>query len=520
MSCLPRHFVGTHDISWAAMALETLLWREASLATDVDSFLARVGGSVLDALDVRFAAVRSLDREQHHLDTVATIRRGSVGVTRPSHPRTELSATGATRVAAWIGAGDSERAGARSASQVARDLLRGLAEPADGEWLLVPLIASGEPLGVLVIGDARSVEQRRVAGITEPIAAVLATEQQRRELRQLREAAEADKDAALARLQMKDIGVAIVGADAGLRDVMRSVEQVAPTGAPVLLLGETGSGKEVVARAIHERSPRATGPILRVNCGAIAPELIDSELFGHERGSFTGAAAQRRGWFERADGGTLFLDEIGELPLAAQVRLLRVLQDGMFERVGGSRALKVDVRVIAATHRDLAQMVRTQQFREDLWYRINVFVIRLPPLRERTADISSLAEHFAVRAGHRFGAGALHVTAADIALLQTYDWPGNVRELAAVIERAAILGEGKRLDIARALGVRRDDDPPTAGSHFPSLDEAVRAHIERALRQCQGRIEGAHGAATLLRVHPNTLRSRMNKLGLRWERFR
>jgi transcriptional regulator with GAF, ATPase, and Fis domain len=197
-----------------------------------------------------------------------------------------------------------------------------------------------------------------------------------------------------------------------------------------------------------------------------------------------------------------------------------VLQDGMFERVGGSRALKVDVRVIAATHRDLAQMVRAGEFREDLWYRINVFVIRLPPLRERTADIASLAEHFAERAGHRFGAGALHVTAADVALLQTYDWPGNVRELGAVIERAAILGEGKRLDIARALGVRRDDDPPTASNHFPSLDEAIRAHIERALRQCHGRIEGGHGAAALLRVHPNTLRSRMNKLGVRWERFR
>src|SRR5439155_13376397 len=166
----------------------------------------------------------------------------------------------------------------------------------------------------------------------------------------LREAAVADKDAALARLQIRDIGLAIVGADSGLRDVMHQVEQVAPTGAPVLILGETGSGKEVVARAIHERSDRARGPVLRVNCGAIPPELVDSELFGHERGSFTGASSQRLGWFERADGGTLFLDEVAELPLAAQVRLLRVLQDGVFERVGGSRALAVDVRVVAATH--------------------------------------------------------------------------------------------------------------------------------------------------------------------------
>ncbi len=308
---------------------------------------------------------------------------------------------------------------------------------------------------------------------------------------------------------------------------MRQVEQVAPTAAPVLILGETGSGKEVVARAIHERSDRARGPILRVNCGAIPPELVDSELFGHERGSFTGASAQRRGWFERADGGTLFLDEVAELPLAAQVRLLRVLQDGMFERVGGSRALSVDVRVVAATHRDLAAMVRAGAFREDLWYRINVFVIRLPPLRERHGDIHALAEHFADGAGRRFGAGPLHVSPADVALLQGYDWPGNVRELSAVIERAAILGEGRRLDVApSALGVHAGDDPRAAGRRvdgeaFATLDDAMRRHIEAALApRCRGRIEGDTGAARLLAIHANTLRSRMAKLGIRWERFR
>jgi len=316
---------------------------------------------------------------------------------------------------------------------------------------------------------------------------------------------------------------AIVGADAGLREVMQQVEQVAPTGAPVLLLGETGSGKEVVARALHDRSRSAAGPILRVNCGAIPSELVDSELFGHERGSFTGANAQRRGWFERADGGTLFLDEIGELTLAAQVRLLRVLQDGVFERVGGSEPLAVDVRIVAATHRDLAAMVRAGQFREDLWYRINVFMIRLPALRERRGDIALLADHFAARAGQRFGATvALRVSPEDVALLEDYAWPGNVRELQAVVERAAILGEYKRLDIARALG-----RTPAAGSSpngparvasddaFPTLDDAIRTHIERALARCQGRIDGPKGAARLLAIHPNTLRSRMEKLGMR-----
>ncbi len=500
------------------MALETVLWREASLATDVDSFLARIGGSVLDALDATALVVRALDRG--HLETVAAIRRGAVGVARPSKPRTELAPAAAARLAAWIEAGEHERPGPRGASLVARDLMRSVADPADGEWWLVPLAASSEALGALLVA-AKTLDLRRLAGITESIATVLATEHARRELQQLREAAEADKHAALARLNMRDIGVAIVGADSGLRDVMRQVEQVAPTGAPVLIVGETGSGKEVVARAIHERSDRARGPVLRVNCGAISPALIDSELFGHERGSFTGADAQRRGWFERADGGTLFLDEIGELPLAAQVRLLRVLQDGMFERVGGTRALTVDVRVVAATHRDLATMVRTGQFREDLWYRINVFVIPLPPLRQRQGDIAQLAEHFAARAGERFGAGPLHLSQADLLLLQAYDWPGNVRELSAVIERAAILGDGRRLDLERALGVRpRGAMPEPAADRFPTLDDAMRTHIERALIHCHGRIEGAAGAARLLGIHPNTLRSRMHKLGVRWERYR
>ncbi|HEY1558900.1 MAG TPA: sigma-54 dependent transcriptional regulator [Kofleriaceae bacterium] len=504
------------------MSLETLLWREASIASDVDGFLARAGGSVLDALDATAVTVRWLEREHHHLDTVAAIRRGALGVARPTKPRTELSLAAAARVAAWIEAGEVEKPSPRGGSAVAKDLLRGVGDPTDGTWWLVPLAAPSGACGVLLVSAQRGLDARRVAEISEPLSAVLATEQARRELQQLREAAEAAKDAALARMQVRDIGIAVVGADTGLRDVMRQVEQVAPTGAPVLIFGETGSGKEVVARAIHERSDRARGPILRVNCGAIAPELVDSELFGHERGSFTGASAQRRGWFERADGGTLFLDEIGELPAAAQVRMLRVLQDGVFERVGGARALAVDVRVIAATHRDLAAMVRARQFREDLWYRIHVFTIRLPPLRERRHDIAALAAHFADRAGRRFGAGPLQLAPAEVALLEAYDWPGNVRELSAVIERAAILGEGKRLDVERALGVRPRDDTarPESGDAFPTLDDAMRRHIEAALARCKGRIEGDHGAARLLALHANTLRSRMTKLGIAWDRFR
>jgi len=508
------------------------LWREASLATEPEEFLARVGTRLLDEVDGDALVVRTLDPELGHLATTAFIRRGTLGVVHPTKPRIELGATALARVLSWIESGGVEhvhpsRSTRGHAQLAARELLRSLPPGRDDHgWWLVPLVAESRALGALLIAADAERDPRVLAAIGEPVAAVLAAEHARRELTQLREAAEADKAAALARLHMRDIGVAVVGADSGLRDVMRQVEQVAPTGAPVLIFGETGSGKEVVARSIHERSPRAAGPILRVNCGAIAPELIDSELFGHERGAFTGASAQRRGWFERADGGTLFLDEIGELPLPAQVRLLRVVQDGVFERVGGSRALEVDVRIVAATHRDLSAMVASGSFREDLWYRINVFTIRLPPLRERQPDIAALAEHFTQRVAQRFGLVGLRVTSADVALLQRYDWPGNVRELAAVIERAAILGEGGRLDVERALGVAvAETAPRTAGSpaasddgRFLTLDEAMTVHIERAIARCGGRIDGPRGAAKLLAIHPNTLRSRMTRLGLRARR--
>ena len=326
------------------------------------------------------------------------------------------------------------------------------------------------------------------------------------------------------RLKRAGLNEAIVGADQGLREVMAAVMQVARSDAPVLVLGETGTGKEVVARAVHAQSRRANGPILRVNCGAIPHELIDSELFGHERGSFTGAVGTRKGWFERADGGTLFLDEIGELPLAAQVRLLRVLQDGSFQRVGGERSLNVDVRLVAATNRDLRQAVKAGGFREDLWFRIAVFPIPLPPLRERLQDIPALAAHFSLRAAERLGLPPRMPDAADLALLTAYAWPGNIREFSSVIERAAILGDGRRLEVARALGVSPEFNAPTQGqTSMPaatSLEDVTRMHIESALSQCHGRVEGPFGAARLLALNPHTLRSKMRKLGVEGKRFK
>lgn len=322
----------------------------------------------------------------------------------------------------------------------------------------------------------------------------------------------------------------VIGADGGLAKVMERVAKVAPSAASVLILGETGSGKEVIARAIHEQSPRAGGPFIRVNCGALPPDLLDSELFGHVKGSFTGAIGSRKGWFERADQGTLFLDEIGELPLAGQVRLLRVLQDGLLRPVGSEEETTVDVRVVAATHRDLPVMVQEGQFREDLWYRLAVFPIIIPPLHERPEDMRELAEYFIQRSAERLGVRTPRLTEEDLGQLKRYRWPGNVRELSAVLERAVILGQGQMLELAPALGtgttlVARAEssaalvEPDHAGEAFATLDAVVVAHITRALEHTGGRVSGAEGAARLLGLNSNTLRSKMRKYGIGAKQF-
>jgi transcriptional regulator with GAF, ATPase, and Fis domain len=320
----------------------------------------------------------------------------------------------------------------------------------------------------------------------------------------------------------------LIGGDTGLAAVMARARLVSRSGAPVLLFGETGTGKEIIARAIHEHSQFRRGPFRRVNCGAIAPELIDSELFGHEAGAFTGAVTRRKGWFEQADGGTLFLDEVGELPAAAQVRLLRVVQDGEVVRVGGERPVHVKVRIVAATHRDLPAMVEVRTFREDLYYRLSVFPIVIPPLRDRPADIRAFAEYFAERAANRFGLKPVAVSDDDVSVLTAYRWPGNVREMAAVMDRAVLVGQGRTLNVFAALG---QDKPPSAvptaqvddrGGTGPiePLDVVTRRHIERALKHTSGRVDGPHGAARLLRINPHTLRARMRKLRISWSDFR
>jgi len=319
----------------------------------------------------------------------------------------------------------------------------------------------------------------------------------------------------------------LIGGDTGLAAVMTRARIVSRSAAPVLLFGETGTGKEIIARSIHEHSPFRSGPFRRVNCGAIPAELIDSELFGHEQGSFTGAVSRRKGWFEQADGGTLFLDEVGELALAAQVRLLRVVQDSELVRVGGERPIKVNIRIVAATHRDLPSMVEQQTFREDLYYRLSVFPIVIPPLRDRPSDIRAFADYFAERAANRFGLRQVPITDDDVRLLAEYPWPGNVREMAAVMDRAVLIGQGRTLNVAGALGQGANTSTPLAARSIDTpparvapLDVVIRQHIEVALQATNGRVEGAHGAARLLKINPHTLRARMRKLKIDWRLFK
>jgi transcriptional regulator with GAF, ATPase, and Fis domain len=307
----------------------------------------------------------------------------------------------------------------------------------------------------------------------------------------------------------------IVGNSPALRETLRKVERVAATETTVLITGETGTGKEIVARALHDRGPRRGRPLVKVNCGAIPAGLVESELFGHVKGAFTGALQKRSGRFELADGGSIFLDEVGELPLDTQVKLLRVLQEQEFEPVGASRPVRVDVRVIAATNRDLEAMVRAGTFRADLYYRLNVFPIAVPPLRERREDVPLLVAFFLSVLAKRLGKPLEGFTAQSLQRMREYGWPGNVRELQNVVERAAILSTGPIVDVQPDL---LPSSPVPAQASAPgslkTLEDLERDHILRVVKETRWTIEGTKGAATILGLHPNTLRSRMKKLGI------
>lgn len=385
---------------------------------------------------------------------------------------------------------------------------------------------NNEELGALVMikhGDnVYTAEQANLLNtVKEPITLALSNAIRYREMVKLKDKLAEDNRAVYQDLERLS-GDQVIGAEFGLRHVMDLVRQVAPLTSPVLLLGETGTGKEVIANAIHLSSPRREKPIIRVQCGAIPDQLLDSELFGHEKGSFTGAISTKRGRFERADGGTIFLDEIGELTLDAQVKLLRVLQEKEFERIGSNTTIKSDVRVIAATHRNLAQMVENGEFREDLWFRLNVFPIHLPPLRHRKEDISSLTTHFVIKKSREMGLERIPTLAPNSILkLEQYDWPGNVRELQNVVERALIVNKNNVLTFPN-LGITKELTLKTnnqiSNEQFPTLDEVIRTHIQQAMKISNGKVQGKNGAATMLDVNSSTLRAKMRKLGIKFGR--
>jgi formate hydrogenlyase transcriptional activator len=315
----------------------------------------------------------------------------------------------------------------------------------------------------------------------------------------------------------------LIGASGGLRDAYDAVRLVAPTDAAVLIHGETGTGKELIARAIHNHSQRRQAPFVKVNCAAIPAGLLESELFGHERGAFTGALMQTIGRFQHADRGTIFLDEIGDLPLELQPKLLRVLQEQEFERLGSARTIHVNVRVVAATNLDLEEMVRERKFRADLYYRLNVFPVTLPALRDRRSDIHELAWHFVQKFAAQMNRRIEEIPERAMEVLQTHDWPGNVRELQNVIERAVILSRGEVLSIdGLSLPVARpriESDAPQASSDGTrTLAEAERDHILQVLRNAHGVLGGNNGAAARLGMKRTTLQYKMRKLGIEQKR--
>jgi len=401
---------------------------------------------------------------------------------------------------------------------------------------IVPLILGGKSIGTLNVGSTKKNQYSRedletLQEIASQIALAVANMKAYEEIIELKARLEKENIYLQDEIRTEHNFEEIVGNSPPLLAVLRKVEQVAPTDSTVLIFGETGTGKELIARAIHEHSARAKRPLLKVNCSAISAGLVESELFGHVKGAFTGAFERHVGRFELADGGTIFLDEIGELPLETQVKLLRVLQEREFEPVGSNRPVRVDVRVIAATNRDLQESIRNGTFRSDLYYRLNVFPIDMPSLRERHSDIPQLAMFFLSRFAKKFGKDIQGISRATLDRLVAYAWPGNIRELQNVIERAAILSQRSVLELGSdtvplltASGSTAVVDERVASASAPlppleptaaTLEEIERNHIVAILNQTQGVVEGPRGAAKILGLHPNTLRHRIQKLGLK-----
>ena len=387
--------------------------------------------------------------------------------------------------------------------------------------LALPLMIEGKIIGNLGLNCWGAKQYTRehadlLAPLQEPLALILTNSLHHREVMRLQEILAEEN-----RFLYKELSGSsdhVIGKDFGLKQVMESVSQAASRDVPILLLGETGTGKEVIANVIHSFSGRRKGPFIKVNCGAIPDNLIDSELFGHEKGAFTGAFEQKKGKFERANQGTIFLDEIGELPLAVQVRLLRVIQNKEIERVGGTETIALNIRIIAATHRDLEEMFANGDFREDLFYRLNVFPIEIPPLRQRKVDLPELVDHFIEKKSKELKLKAVPTIApGTINQLIAYDWPGNVRELENLVERALIRYRSGELSLDDFITPKLQTPlkpTPAMSEEILPFDDMARQHILRAIKKTDGRISGSNGAAALLRLQRGTLRGKMKKLGI------
>ncbi|MCP4577309.1 MAG: AAA domain-containing protein [Deltaproteobacteria bacterium] len=404
---------------------------------------------------------------------------------------------------------------------MARLVARDLNTP-DESGLLLDLILEDEYLGVVAATNTKGEKfteehARLMLSVHNPLAMASAKFQRQRTLKEL-----SDRLAENYRLLQEDLisitGDKVIGAGFGLKGVMEMVYQVAPADTPVLLLGETGVGKEIIANTIHRLSSRKNNPLIKVDCAAISESLVENELFGHEKGSFTGAFSRVRGRFERADGGTLFLDEIGELSPETQKKILRVLEEGVIERVGGSETISVDVRIIAATHRPLETMVADAQFRKDLFYRLNIFPILIPPLRDRKEDIPRFVDHFMKIKSRKIKLSSIATLASGaIDRLMAYKWPGNIRELKNCVERELLINGGKPLTFS-SLHATMPENRELSVEHLAdgsfNLDRTIARHIRKIMDMTGGRVEGIHGAARLLGVHPRTLQYRMKKLNI------
>jgi formate hydrogenlyase transcriptional activator len=469
--------------------------------------------------------IRGVERRQgdSFADIITRWMRLSGGEMPPKHGSLPLAGTG------------TEHVGRTGRAWICADLTQGSRFPEDSRLLAagvrsyvrVPLRVRDRFVGSLAFsrgepGPFTPQEVDVFEALARPVAAAVANARAFEEIARLTGQLQAENLALRQEIDERSMFEEIIGSSPALRETLARVDKVAATDTTVLITGETGTGKELVARAIHRRSPRAHRALVTVNCAALPPSLIASELFGHEKGAFTGALQRRAGRFELAAGGSIFLDEVGELPPEIQASLLRVLQEGTFERVGGSQTITTDARVIAATNRDLAAAVAEGSFRSDLFYRLNVFPIAMPALRQRREDIPILVEYFAARYAPRFGKRFQSIEKSSMDRILAYSWPGNVRELQNVIERAAILSEGDVLRVDEPLLASAEGPAPrAAGAPLPdSLRDAERRQIEEALAQSAGRVSGAKGAATRLGLPSTTLESRIKRLGIDKYRFR